>query len=106
MSEASKVPLEKMFNSHENFSAECCFNTRASEEGKTYNETDNGLCCKQNHNQLYNLLKMTIFPFQIDKNLKESLHMFDTPKKPINEQFDIICCAKKQDDGAYHEPKQ
>ena len=31
--------------------------------------------------------------------------MFDTQTK-INEQCDSIRCAKKQDDDAYHEPKQ
>ena len=41
LSEASKVPLEHMFNSHENCSAEWCFKTRASEEGNTYNDKDN-----------------------------------------------------------------
>ena len=30
LSEASKVPLEHMFNSHCNCSAECCFNARES----------------------------------------------------------------------------
>ena len=34
-SEASKVPLDHMFNNNDNFSAEWCLNTRASEEGKT-----------------------------------------------------------------------
>ena len=32
--------------------------------------------------------------------------MFDTQKKRINEQCDSIRYAKKQDDGAQHEPKQ
>ena len=45
-----------------------------------------------------------IFPFQIDKVLRESLHMFDTQKK-IDEKCNELCCAKKQDNGAYHEPK-
>ena len=80
MSAASKVPLEHMFNCRENCSAEWCFKTRASEEGKTYNDKDDEFCCKKNDNQLYNLLKKTIFPFQTDEVLKESLHMFDTPK--------------------------
>ena len=31
--------------------------------------------------------------------------MFDTQKKRINEQCDIIRCAKKKDGGAQHEPK-
>ena len=70
LSEASKIPLEHMFNSHDNCSSEWCFKTRASEEGKTYNDNDNGLCCKQNYNQLYNILKKTFFTFQTDKALK------------------------------------
>ena len=37
LSEASKVPLKHMFNIHSNCSAEWCFKTKASEEGKTYN---------------------------------------------------------------------
>ena len=81
LSEASKVPLEQTFKSNDNCSSEWCFKTRASEEGKTYNERDDEFRCKQNDNQLYNLLKKTIFLFQIDKVLKESLHMFDTQKK-------------------------
>ena len=80
LSEASKIPLEQMFNSHDNCSSEWCFNTRASEEGKTYNEIDDKFRCKQNDNKLYNLLKNTLFPFQTEKVLKESLHMFDTQK--------------------------
>ena len=80
LSEASKIPLEHMFNSHDNCSSEWCFKTRASEEGKTYNERDDEFRCKQNDNQLYNLLKKTLFPFQTDKVLRESLHMFDTQK--------------------------
>ena len=80
LSEASKVPLEHMFNSHEICSSEWCFKTRASEEGKTYNERDNEFRCKQKDTELYNLLKKTIFPFQTVKVLKESLHMFDIQK--------------------------
>ena len=80
LSEASKVSLEHMFNSNANYSAEWCFKTRAPEEGKTCNERDVKFRCKQNDNQLYNLLKKTLFPFQTDKVLKESLHIFDTQK--------------------------
>ena len=94
-----------MFNSDDNCSTEWCFNKRASEEGKTYNETDEKIRCKQNDNQLYNILKKTLFPFQTYKVVKESLHMFGT-KKRINEQCDSIYCAKKQDNGVYHESKQ
>ena len=60
--EAGKVPLEHMFNSHDNCIAEWYFKTRASEEGNTYNEIDDEFHCKNNNNQLYNLLKKTIFP--------------------------------------------
>ena len=81
MSEASRVPLENMFNSHDNRSAECCFKTISSEEGNIYNETDDEFRCKQNDNQLYNLLKKTLLPFRTEKFLKESLHMFDTKKQ-------------------------
>ena len=80
-SESSKIPLEHMFNSHENCSSEWCFKTRASEEGKTYKKRDDKFRCKQNDNHLYNLLKKTLFKFQTDKVLKESLHMVDTQKK-------------------------
>ena len=69
-----------MFNSYDNLIEEWCFKTRASEEGKKYNEIDDEFRCKQNDNQLYNLLKKTIFLFQTDKVLKDSLHMFDTQK--------------------------
>ena len=64
--ESSKIPLEHMFNSHENCSVEWCFKTRASEEGKTYNEKDGKFRCKKNDNKLYNLLKKTILLFQKD----------------------------------------
>ena len=47
LSEASKVPLEHMFNSHDNYIAEWCFKTRAPEEGKTYTETDDIFRCKK-----------------------------------------------------------
>ena len=80
MSEASKVPLKHMFNSHENCSAEWCFKTRASEEGKAYNDKEDEFRCKQNDNQMYNLPKKAIFPSQTNKFLKEWLHMFDTQK--------------------------
>ena len=59
LSEASKVPLEHIFNSNYNCSVEWCFKTRAPEEGNIYNETDNEFLCKKNNNQLYNLLKKT-----------------------------------------------
>ena len=80
LSEASKVPFKHMFNSHANCSAEWCFNTRSSKEGNTYNDKDDKFRCKQNDNQLYNLLKKTLLPFQTDKVLKESMYMFDTKK--------------------------
>ena len=66
LSEASKVPLEKMFNSHDNCSTEWFFNTIASEEGKTYTNKDDDFHCKQYDNLLYNLLKNNIFLFQTD----------------------------------------
>ena len=70
MSEASKVPLENMFNSHDHYSAERCFNTRESEEGKTYNNKDDKFRCKQNDNQLCNLLNKTLLLFKTEKVLK------------------------------------
>ena len=45
-------------------------------ERHTTKETTNS-AAKKNDNQLYNLLKKTILPFQTDKVLKESLHMFE-----------------------------
>ena len=99
LSEASKVPLEHMFNSHDNCSTEKWFKTRAPEELNTYNKTYDKFCCKQNDNQMYNFLKNTIFQFQTDKVLNESLHMFDTKK---NESMNnvIAYVAPKKDDGA------
>ena len=70
MSEASKVPLEHMFNSHAKCSEEWCFKTRASEEVKIYNDKGDEFRCKQNDNQLYNLLKNNLSPFQTDIVLK------------------------------------
>ena len=69
-----------MFNSHGNGSAECCFKKIASEEGKTYNGKDDGFLCKQNNNQMYNLLRKNLLLFQTDKVLKQSLHMLGTQK--------------------------
>ena len=69
-----------MFNSHDNCIVYWCFKTIASEEGKTYNETDDEFRCKKNDNYMYNLLKKTIFLYQTNKILKYSMHMFDTPK--------------------------
>ena len=46
LSEASKVPLEHMFNSHDNSIAEWCFKTRSPKEGNTYNDSDGGFRCK------------------------------------------------------------
>ena len=80
LSEVSKVPLKHIFNSHDNSNAEWYFKTRTSEVGKKYNYKEEEFRCKQNDNQLYNILKKTIIPFQTDKVLKESLHMFDTQK--------------------------
>ena len=62
-------------------------------ERHTKKETTNYAVKKDN--QLYNILKKTLFLFQTDKVLKDSLHMFDTQKKGINEQCDSIRCAKK-----------
>ena len=104
LSEAGKVPIEHMFNSIDNCSAEWCFKTRESGEVKTYNKKDNKLLCKQNDNYLYNLLKKTILTFQTDKILKKSLHIFDTQKNSMKKQCDSIRCSKKQDNGAQHEP--
>ena len=54
LSEASKVPLEHMFNSHGNCSTWWCFKTRASEEVMTYNEIDDKLLSKsQSHTSLH-----------------------------------------------------
>ena len=94
MSEASKDPLEHMFNSHANCSAEWC--TRASEEGKKYNDKDDEFRCKQNNNQLYNILKKNIFTFQTEKFLKEPLHMFDTHKKESMNNVIAYVAPKKR----------
>ena len=42
----------------------------------------------------------------ITPNPKNNYCIYLTHKKKINEQCDSICCAKKQDDGTQHEPKQ
>ena len=52
LSEARNFPLGHMFNSCENCIEEWCFKTRASEEGKIYNDKDEEFRCKQNDNQL------------------------------------------------------
>ena len=100
LSEASKVPLEHMFNSHDNYSADWCFKTRSSEEGKTYNDKDDKFRWKQNDNQLYNFPEKTISLFRTEKVLKESLNMFDTHK---NESMNnvIACVATKNKMMAY-----
>ena len=70
LSEARNFPLEHMFNSCDNCIEEWCFKTRASEEGKIYNKTDDEFRYRQNYNQLYNLFKKTLLPFQTDKVIK------------------------------------
>ena len=85
-----------MFNSHNNCSAEWCFKKRASEEGNTYNERDDEFRCKQNDNQLYNILKKTLLPFQTEKVIEESLHMFDTQKnKSMNNVIAYVAPKNK-----------
>ena len=41
-------------------------------------------------NQMYNLLEETLLPFQKDKVLKESLHMFDTKKDSIENEIPYV----------------
>ena len=94
-----------MFNSHGNFSAEWCFKTIVSEEGKTYNDKDDKFRCKKNDNQMYNILKILFCCFKQTKFWNNHCICL-THKKRINEQCDSIRCAKKQDDGVYHETKQ
>ena len=43
-SEASKVPLERIFKTPDNFSAEWCFKKRAPQEGRTYDDKDDEFC--------------------------------------------------------------
>ena len=52
LSDASMVSLENIFNNNDNCSTEWCFKTRSREEGNTYNDKENELCCKQNDKQL------------------------------------------------------
>ena len=54
--QASKVPVEHMLNNNDKCSSEWCFKTRASENGKEYNDKDRKFCFKENDNQLYNIL--------------------------------------------------
>ena len=70
LSGASTVPLEQKFNNYENCIAEWCFKTRSLEERNIHNDKYDKSCCKTNDNQLYNLLKKNIFPFQTNKFLK------------------------------------
>ena len=44
----------------------------------TYNYKVDELCCKQKKNQMYNILKKTIPPFQTDEVLKEPLRLLNT----------------------------
>ena len=60
----------------------------------TTKETTNSAAKK--NNQLYNILKKTLFPFQTDKVLKESLHMFDAHKnKSMNNVIAYIAPKNK-----------
>ena len=49
-------------------------------KGNTYNDKDEELRCEQNSNQLHNLLKKTLSPFQIDKVLKSHCIFFTHTK--------------------------
>ena len=90
-SEEIKVFLEHMFNSHDNCSAEWCFKTRASEERKTYTKRDDEFCCKQNDNNLYNILNMNISPFQTDKVIKS--HCICLIHKKNESMNNVIACV-------------
>ena len=46
LQQASKFPLEKMFNNHDNCSTKWCFKKRASVEGNAYNDKDDEFCYK------------------------------------------------------------
>ena len=87
-----------MFKSHAYCSAEWCFKIRAPEVDNTNNDKEDEFCCKQNYNQLYNLLENTIFLFQTDKVLKKLLRIFDKQK---TNQWTIksYMLHKKQDNG-------
>ena len=87
-----------MLINHVKYSAEWCFKTREPEEGKEYNEKYDVFRCKNNDNQLYNLLKSTIFTFQTDEVPRESLHMFDTHTQKSMKNL-IADVAPKQYDG-------
>ena len=50
LSEASKVPIEQMFNNNGKCSAEWWFKKRAPEEGKIYNNKYDESLCKENNN--------------------------------------------------------
>ena len=50
---------------------------------------------KKNDNQLYNLLKKTLLPFQTDKFLKESLHIFDKKNESMNNVIAYVAPKNK-----------
>ena len=96
MSEASKVTLEYMFNSNDNFSLEWCFKTRSSEEGNTYNDKEHAFQHKQNDNQLYNFLEKNYFLFQTGGVIKQSPRMFETQtNKPMNNAITYVAPKNK-----------
>ena len=72
LSEASKVPLEHMFNSHANCSAEWYFKTRSSEEGNTYNKRDNKFRCKPSKGKLHIDIPLLLSPTMKVFPLEES----------------------------------
>ena len=81
LSEEGKAPLEHMSNNHDNCSAECCFKTKASEEGKTYNDKDIEFGRKKKRQLAVKSPGKEYSPVSNRQFLKELLHMFDTQKK-------------------------
>ena len=99
LSEASKVPLEHMFNNNDICSAGCYFKTRESQEGNIYNNKDDESICKKKRQPAIQSPKADYFPVSNRHFFRITAFIWCT-KKLINEQCDNIRCSKKQDDGA------
>ena len=83
------------FLSHDNCSVEWCFKTRASEEGKTYNETDDEFRHKKKSQSAIQSPEKDYFPVSKRQSFKIITEYVWHTKKQNNEQCDSICFTKK-----------
>ena len=78
MREASKAPLEHLFNNHVFCEEKWCMCLKAQKEGKVYVSRDGPFLCKVANKEEYEQLKKITDQFSTDQRLLESMHGGDT----------------------------